>query len=139
MFTKFFIFISILFFIFYFLYLSFAAINAFFPSEHIVLYFHDLSPPFQPTFKPKYATTQEIEAYNRLVHAVNRNEEWLSLRGLLYNSPQSQEIPQDSLILHEDYEKMLDSLNAVFLMQVRIIAFLGGCLWGVITLIIVML
>jgi len=85
---------------------SLRADYAFFPSEHLILSFHDLSPPFQPSFQPKYATLQEIKAYNRLVQAVNRNEEWFSLHGWLYNAPQSLEIPEDALILHEKYERM---------------------------------
>jgi len=76
------------------------------PSGQVLLNFQDLNASFQPSFKPRNATPEEIEAYNKLVQYVNRNYQWMSCNGLFFEYPKFMEIPKDSLISHEEYERI---------------------------------
>jgi len=92
--------------------------------------------PFQPS---RYATPQEIDAYNQFVRIVNRNCRWMSCNGFFYECLEHMEIPLDWKVSRDIYMKDMERIQAVYWGQMKTIAIVGGCLGGLLFLVLVLL
>lgn len=63
----------------------------------------------------------------------------MTCKKLLYEYSEYMQIPLDHKVPYDEYVESFEKIKAIYLSQIRIIAFVGGCIWGLISLIIIFL
>ena len=90
-------------------------------------------PPLKSKFKFKYATLQEIDAYNQYVRIVNRNYQWMSCNGLFFEYSKFMEIPLNWKVLYAEHLEDMVKIQAIYGWgQMKTIAIVGGYLGAVV-------